>query len=122
MDVNFLQVYPQYTIDAKYLAPTPGPNRMEDKGCMTGFFDSTILEDIEPPSGIFLLEMTRKDETKVNEFEAMAFEQQNFDFQKENIDMDKEEKSFKSNSSGSYIDFGQGIYFFLQKLAGVIFK
>ena len=57
------------------------------------------------------LEMTRKDETKVNEFEAMAFEQQNFDFQKENIDMDKEEKSFKSNSSGSYIDFGQGIYF-----------
>ena len=56
--------------------------------------------------------MTRKDETKVNEFEAMAFEQQNFDFQKENIDMDKEEKSFKSNSSGSYIDFGQGIYFF----------
>ena len=83
---------------------------MEDKGCMTGFFDSTILEDIEPPSGIFLLEMTRKDETKVNEFEAMAFEQQNFDFQKENIDMDKEEKSFKSNSSGSYIDFGQGTY------------
>ena len=57
-----------------------------------------------------LLEMTRKDETKVNEFEAMAFEQQNFDFQKENIDMDKEEKSFKSNSSGSYIDFGQGTY------------
>ena len=37
------------------MAPTPGPNRMEDKGCMTGFFDSTILEDIEPPSGIFLL-------------------------------------------------------------------
>ena len=88
---------------------------MEDKGCMTGFFDSTILEDIEPPSGIFLLEMTRKDETKVNEFEAMAFEQQNFDFQKENIDMDKEEKSFKSNSSGSYIDFGQGINFFFYK-------
>ena len=51
----FLQVYPQYTIDAKYLAPTPGPNRIEDKGCMTGFFDLTILEDIEPPSGIFLL-------------------------------------------------------------------
>ena len=64
-----------------------------------------------------LLEMTRKDETKVNEFEAMAFEQQNFDFQKENIDMDKEEKSFKSNSSGSYIDFGQGIYLFFTKIS-----
>ena len=81
---------------------------MEHKACLTGFFDSTILEDIEPPSGIFLLEMTKKDETKVNEFESLAAEQGNLIFQKENVDMDEEEKSFKSNSSGSYIDFGQG--------------
>ena len=50
--------------------------------------------------------------TKVNEFEAMAAEQQqNFEFQ-QIVDLDEEEKSFqKSNSSGSYIDFGQGIYY-----------
>ena len=103
----------RFLIDPKYLAPTPGPVRgIEEKGCLTGFFDSTILEDIEPPSGVFLLEMSRKDVTKVNEFEAMAAEQQqNFEFQ-QIVDLDEEEKSFqKSNSSGSYIDFGQGMYY-----------
>ena len=50
------------------------------------------------------LEMTRKDETKVNEFEAMAFEQQNFDFQKENIEYRVASlEAFSSNKNPSIL-------------------
>ena len=59
-------VVPAFGIDPVYLAPTPGPRQLPEHPNMglSCFFDSTILEDIEPPSGIFLLEMTRKDEVK----------------------------------------------------------
>ncbi len=68
----------EFAIDPKYLAPTPGPKLSASnmKTCMSELFDYTVLEDIEPPSGIFLLEMTRKDETKLNEFESLASQQQ----------------------------------------------
>ena len=104
-------------IDPKYLQPTPCPKYVPtaDQPCLTAFYDSTFLEDVEPPSGIFLLEMTnlemtKIDETKVFEFQTLAAEQNDIDFEPENIDLDEEEKSFKNPlENGSYVDFGEGI-------------
>ena len=88
-------------IHPKYLIPTPGPKLpMEEKNCLTCLFDSTILEDIEPPSGIFLLEMTRKDDLKEQEFENLATEQKELaeleEFEALELDLDAEEASFQS--------------------------
>ena len=60
------------------MAPTPGhPIQDDNKIVLSDLFD-TLLEDVEPPSGIFLLEMTQKDETKQQEFAELAA-QQKFD-------------------------------------------
>ena len=47
-------------INPKYLVPTPNHLKPveEMKRCLTCFLDSTIIEEVEPPSGIFTLDMT----------------------------------------------------------------
>ena len=44
-------------INPRYLAPTPNHLKPvhEMKGCLSCFLDSTIIEEEEPPSGIFAL-------------------------------------------------------------------
>ena len=97
-------VVPAFGINPMYLAPTPGPRQLPEHPNMglSCFFDSTILEDIEPPSGIFLLEMTRKDEVKEQEFASLAANQDEFEFEENQaLDLDQEEASFQGDS-GSY--------------------
>ena len=98
-------VVPAYGLHPKYLVPTPGGPRLAQEPNMglSCFFDSTILEDIEPPSGIFLLEMTRKDDLKEQEFEILA-QEQNVEFEEIPLDLDEEEASFKS---GGYRDLDE---------------
>ena len=100
-------------INPVYLMPTPAPKMpMQPKDCLSCFFDSTILEDIEPPSGIFLLEMTRKDDLKEQEFENLASEQKELveleEFEALELDLDQEEASFQSGfTSVSYQGFDE---------------
>ena len=94
-----------FAIDPKYLAPTPGPvvQDVDDhKIYLSDLFD-TLLEDVEPPSGIFLLEMTQKDETKQHEFASLAAQQKLDSVHEEMFEMAQEQML----DSGDLEGFGQ---------------
>ena len=94
-----------FAIDPKYLAPTPKPVQ-EDK-CnqpyLSGLFD-TLLEDVEPPSGIFLLEMTQKSDAKELEFASLAAQQTLDSVHEEMFEMAQEQKIDSVDLNG----FGEG--------------